>query len=126
VHRLQLAVARVKPLQRADSEELSAPAETEERDRRIQQAIDVKRMDVLGRAVRTGENEVSLQQCANVPGSRVISQDLALKHTENLRDPVPLENKIRQVTCRPSVCQAACAYSVIKPPEAGNSVAAQR
>jgi hypothetical protein len=39
---------------------------------------------------------------------------------------VPLENKIRQVTCRPSVRQAACAYSVIKPPEPGNSVAAQR
>jgi hypothetical protein len=41
-------------------------------------------------------------------------------------DLVPLENKIRQVTCRPSVRQAACAYSVIKPPEPGNSVAAQR
>jgi hypothetical protein len=30
------------------------------------------------------------------------------------------------VTCRPSVRQAACAYSVIESPEPGNSVAAQR
>ena len=36
------------------------------------------------------------------------------------------KNKIRQVTFRPSVRQAACAYSVIKPSEPGNSVAAQR
>src|ERR1035441_5412898 len=33
--------------------------------------------------------------------------------------PVPLENGIRSVTCRSCVCQAACEYSLIRPPRMG-------
>ena len=34
-------------------------------------------------------------------------------------DPVPLENRIRLVTCESSGCQAAREYSLIRPPRTG-------
>ena len=43
-----------------------------------------------------------------------------LRHARNARyDPVPLENRIRQVTCGSSVRQAAWVYSLIRPPRTG-------
>jgi hypothetical protein len=37
--------------------------------------------------VRTGERQVTLQQLANVTGSRIVNRDLALRHSRNLRGP---------------------------------------
>lgn len=89
VHGLQLCVASIKLLKGSDSEELTFEAEAEEHDSRIEEAIDVKRMDVLGWSVQIGEREVVLQQLENVLGSRVVNRDLALRHGTNLRDPKP-------------------------------------
>ena len=86
VHGLQLRVVRVKLLQRADPEQLTAPAEAEERDRRIQETVDVKRMNVLGRCVRIGEREMALKQRAYVRGARVVNRDLTLRHSRKIRD----------------------------------------
>jgi hypothetical protein len=89
VHGLDLCVAPIELLQRSDCEELTFKAEAEERDGRIHEAVDVKSMDVLGRAVRMGEPKVALQQLANVFSSRVIDRDLAVRHGGNLRDQNP-------------------------------------
>src|ERR1022692_2054558 len=69
VHALQLRVTAVQLLQRSDCQELAAPAEAHESDGRIEETVDVQSVHVLGRAVRSGEREVALQQLANVPGA---------------------------------------------------------
>jgi hypothetical protein len=61
VHGLQLCVARIKLLQRSDSEQFTVEATAEERECRIEEAVAVKRVDVLGRAVRIGEREMLLE-----------------------------------------------------------------
>ena len=89
MHGLHLSVAPIERLQRSDCEELTFEAEAEERDGRIDEAVDVKRMHVLGRAVGIRERKVALQQLAYVLGSRVVDRDLALRHERNLRDQNP-------------------------------------
>jgi hypothetical protein len=89
VHGLQLRVVPVKLLQCPDAEELTVVAEAEERDGRIEETINVKCMDVLGRAVRIGECEVALEQFVNIVGSRVVNRDLALRHGRSIRAAVP-------------------------------------
>ena len=84
VHGLQLCVAPAKLLQRPDTEELTIAAEAEERDGRVEETVDVKCMDVFGRAVRIGEREVALQQFADVLGPRVVNQDLPLRHGRSI------------------------------------------
>jgi alkyldihydroxyacetonephosphate synthase len=88
MHGLQLGVVLIKPLQRAHAEDLTVDAEAEERNGRIDEAVNVKRVHVLGRAMRIGEIEVTLQQFANVLGPRVVNRDLASRHFRNLRDPM--------------------------------------
>jgi hypothetical protein len=82
VHGLQLSVVRVKLLERAYPEQLSAPTEAEERDGRVEESVDVQGMNVLRRGVRVGEREVPLQKLANVGGSRVINRDLGPVHAK--------------------------------------------
>jgi hypothetical protein len=82
VHGLQLSVVRVKLLERADPEQLSAPTEAEERDGRVEEPVEVQGMNVLRRGVRVGELEVPLQKLANVGGSRVINRDLGSVHAK--------------------------------------------
>jgi hypothetical protein len=73
VHRLQLSVLRIELFERPDSEELTFEAKAKERNRRIEEAINVEHMDVLGRAVQIGEAEVVLQKLAHILGSRVVN-----------------------------------------------------
>ncbi len=66
-------MALVKLRQRCYSEELAVEAKAEEHDGRIYETVHVERMNVLGRAVQVGEREVTLQQLADVLGSRVVN-----------------------------------------------------
>ena len=85
VHGLQLRVVPVKLPQRADAEQFAVPAEAEECDGRIKEAVKVQRVHVLRRGVRVRERQVTLQQLANVVGSRVVAGDLAHKPSSGLR-----------------------------------------
>jgi hypothetical protein len=51
VHRLQLGVLIIEPLERADRDQLSAAADAEEGEGGIEQVIDLERVRVLQRAV---------------------------------------------------------------------------
>jgi hypothetical protein len=82
VHGLQFGVVCIERLERADAEEHAVVAEAEERDGGIEESIHVKRMTVLGRAVRVGERQVALEQQADVLGSRVVRRDLTLRRME--------------------------------------------
>jgi hypothetical protein len=86
MHALELCVAPIEALQCSHSEELTVEAEAEERDGDIEETVDVKGVDVLGRAMRIGEREVALQKLTNVLRSRVVNRDLTFGHTTNLRD----------------------------------------
>jgi hypothetical protein len=55
---------------------------------------------------------------ASLPPDQLTSENL--RAVRDFRgDPVPLGNRIRQVTCRSSVRQAVCVYSLIRPPRTG-------
>ena len=49
VHRLDLGVPRIHFLESADPEQLSVEAESEERDRGVEQPLEVVRVNVLSR-----------------------------------------------------------------------------
>ncbi len=84
VHAFQLCMALVKLLQRSDAEQMTIEAEAEEGDGRIEEAVAVERVDILGRALRFREREMPIQQLADIVGSRVVDRDLALWHCANL------------------------------------------
>jgi hypothetical protein len=73
--------------QRSDPEELTFDAEAVDRDRRVEEAVEVERTDVLGRCVRPGEREMALQQGADILPPRVVDPDLAFGHGTNLGNP---------------------------------------
>ncbi|GAA4886198.1 hypothetical protein GCM10023222_51400 [Saccharopolyspora cebuensis] len=87
VHRLDLRVVVIELLQRTDGEELAAGAVAPERDRGIQQAVEVQCVDVLGWTVRAGELPVVFQQRAHVGRARVVQRDHGLGHAWRLRSP---------------------------------------
>ncbi len=66
VHCLQLCVLIVKPLERADRDQLLAAADTEESDRRVEQAVDVERVRILWRAVQTPELQMMFDELSHV------------------------------------------------------------
>ena len=64
--------------QGADREQLAAGTEAEEQDRRVEQALEVERVRVLGRRLRPGEGQVALEQLPDVRGSRIVERDRAV------------------------------------------------
>lgn len=66
MHRLQLRVLIVKPLECADRDQLPTAADTEEGDRGIEQAIDLERVRILRRAVQTPELQMMLDELSHV------------------------------------------------------------
>jgi len=82
VHRLQLRVSVTELLQGAKTEEFVTSAEGEERNGRVEQAVDVQRVAILGRAVLIREGQVARQQRSHVVGSWITDGDLALSHRQ--------------------------------------------
>jgi hypothetical protein len=66
VHCLQLRVLIIKPLERADRDQLPAAADTEEGDGGVEQAIDPERVRILWRAVQTPELQMMLDELSHV------------------------------------------------------------
>src|SRR6202034_637069 len=91
VHRLDLGVMPFEVPQRANAEELALEAEAVDRDRRIEEAVRVERVDVFGRRVRHGEREMARQQGPDVVGPRVVDLDLADGRGVNLENLEPAE-----------------------------------
>jgi hypothetical protein len=95
VHGLELAVLVVELPQRADAHQLAAHSGTEERDRRIEEAVeavdavDAQRVDVPGRRDLDGEGEVPLEERSNVLGLRILDGDDARRHGPHLGRRVP-------------------------------------
>jgi hypothetical protein len=77
VHRLELPVRGVELLDRPHAEYRAVIAVAEERDRRLDQGIDVESEAVLGRRLRQAEHQMPLEQRANVRIAGVINGDLA-------------------------------------------------
>ena len=84
VHGFQFRVQSVQSLQRPDGEQFTIGTETEERDRRIEKASHVQSEDVLRRAGRPGEREMSFEQFANVAGARIVNRDFPVRHAASL------------------------------------------
>jgi hypothetical protein len=80
MHRLQLRVLIVKPLECADRDQLSAAADTEEGDGGIEQAIDLERVRILWRAVRTPELQMMLDELSYVIEPWISDRNVELIH----------------------------------------------
>jgi hypothetical protein len=98
VHRLQVRVGLVQPLQRSDPEEHTIPAGTEERDGRVHQVVDLHGVYVIGWRDLSGERQMPVQESSDVVNSRVVDGDDNVHagssaegtHTEATRKNVPL------------------------------------
>ena len=75
VHRLQLRVRLVQPLQRSDPEEHTIPAGTEERHGRVHQVVDLHGVYVIGWRDLAGERQVPFQESSDVVNSGVVDGD---------------------------------------------------
>jgi hypothetical protein len=80
VHRLQLRVVIVKPLERPNCDQLPPAADTEEGDRGVEQAIDLERVRILWRAVRTPELQMMLDELSYVIEPWISHYDVELIH----------------------------------------------
>jgi hypothetical protein len=77
-------VAPVEHLERTNTEKFAIESVAEEQDIRVEQTIEVERMNILGRAVFIGEGQVAFEQRTDVGVARVIRRDLALEHSETV------------------------------------------
>ena len=80
VHRLQLRVPIVKPLERADRDQLPAATDTEQGDGGIEQVIDLERVRILWRAVQTPELQMMLDELSHVIDPWISDHDVKLIH----------------------------------------------
>ncbi len=80
-------MADVQSLERPHTEELASQTEAEEGDVGDDQSLHVECVDVLGWALRCGEQQVGLEQSAHVLGTGVVDGDLSLGHDRNLMGP---------------------------------------
>jgi hypothetical protein len=80
MHRLQLRVLIVKPLERADRDWIPAAADTEEGDGGVEQAIDLERVRILWRAVRAPELQMMLDELSYVIEPWISDRDVELIH----------------------------------------------
>src|ERR1039458_8440938 len=79
VHGLQLGVFIVELSKRADRNQLAAGADAEQRHRGIEQAVDIERVRVLGRAVRAAILQMTLDQPAHIVSSRISDRNLKVE-----------------------------------------------
>ena len=86
VHRLQLRVPIVKPLERADRYQLPTAADAEQSDRGIEQAIDLERVRILWRAVQAPELQMMLDELSHVVHPWIGDRDIELIHQHGERD----------------------------------------
>lgn len=86
MHRLQLRVLIVKPLECADRDQLPTAADTEQGDRGIKQGIDLERVRILWRAVQTPEPQMMLDELAHVIDPWISDHDIELIHQHRERD----------------------------------------
>jgi hypothetical protein len=70
----------IKPLERADRDQLTAATDTEEGDGGIEQAIDLERVRILWRAVRTPELQMMLDELSYVIEPWISDRDVELIH----------------------------------------------
>jgi hypothetical protein len=75
VHRFDLRVLDIEPLERPDRQQFPADAEAEERDRGIEELSDLERVVVLGRALRARVGEVTAQQRPHIVGAGVVDRE---------------------------------------------------
>jgi hypothetical protein len=68
-------VRLIEVLERANSDKDSVAARTEEGDGRVEQFLDVERVDMLGWAVLMRLGEVNFQQPANVVSTRIVDRE---------------------------------------------------
>ena len=85
MHRLQLRVLIIKPLERADRDQLPAAADTEEGDGGIEQAIDLERVRILWRAVQTPELQMMLDELSHLIDPWISDRDVELIHQHAAR-----------------------------------------
>jgi hypothetical protein len=86
MHRLQLRVPIVKPLERADRDQLPTATDTEQGDRGIKQGIDLERVRILWRAVQTPELQMMLDELPHVIDPWISDRDIELIHQRSERD----------------------------------------
>jgi hypothetical protein len=75
VHRFDLRVADIEPLERPDGQQFPAYPEAEKRDRGIEELSDLERVVVLGRALRARVGEVAAQQRPHIVGAGVVDRE---------------------------------------------------
>ena len=80
VHRLQLRLLIVEPLECPDRDQLPSAADTEEGDGRVEQAIDFERVRILWRAVQTPEIQMMLDELTNIIEPRIGDHHVELIH----------------------------------------------
>lgn len=85
MHRLQLSVLIIEPLERADRYQLPAAADTEESDGGIKQAIHLERVRILWRAVQTPELQMMLDELSHVIEPLISDRDVELIHQHYAR-----------------------------------------
>ncbi len=85
MHRLQLGVLIVKPLERADRDQLPAAADTEEGDGGIEQVIDLERVRTVWRTVQTPELQMMLDELSHVIDPWISDRDVELIHQRAAR-----------------------------------------
>ena len=79
-------MVRVEHLERADAEQLAVAPEAEERHVVREQAVELERVHILGRAVLVREREVPFDERVHVAGARIVGCDRALDHRGNGTD----------------------------------------
>jgi hypothetical protein len=85
VHRLQLRMLIIEPLERADRDQLLAAADTEEGDGGVEQAIDLERVCILWRAVQTPERQMMLDELSHVIERWIGDRDVEHIHQDHAR-----------------------------------------
>jgi len=117
VHRLQFGVFVVQVFQRANREQRTVASRAEERDRRVDEPIDVECVHVFWWALRMGEREVSFEQCPHVVSAWIVDRDAQFDHNRISYAVIPVA---RYTTCGVGkVLTRRCANKVSMP-SAGN------
>ena len=108
MHRLQLAMGLIQLLERGDSEEDTISAGAEERDGRIQEAVDIQSMDMPGRGDLSRERQVPFEEKSHVLDPGIIDSDNKVHAwflTRLDRDGNPLANNPLASHSDPSACR---------------------
>src|SRR2546423_3545639 len=75
MHRLQLGVIAIELLDRTDTEQLAVHAKAEERDRGVDEPVEVECMNILRRRDSSSEREMLLEERTHVIAPRIVHVD---------------------------------------------------